>query len=131
MTPLPAWALTAALLAGPRGDSVPRYDLVARFDDDMRAVSVVGELHVPQSLLRGDTLELRLSRLFRELRFTDANGQVVSAVPLGDAAAEVRHYRLLVRAARDTVRLHFSYRGAMASRSVMHWTARPRSLRRF
>jgi hypothetical protein len=111
MTPFLAGALAAALVTGQGSEGVPRYDLVARFSADMRTVAITGELHVPRTLLRGDTLSLRLSALFRELRFTDAAGSSIPVVTTGDTAAATRHYRLIVRAESDTLRLRFGYEG--------------------
>jgi hypothetical protein len=110
MTLLDAVAL-AALMAVQDAEAVSRYDLVARFGDDLRSITVTGELHVPRSLIRRDTLELRLSRLFRDLRFTDQAGRSVPATPMRDTAAPVQHYRLIVRSSSDTIRLRFSYSG--------------------
>jgi hypothetical protein len=110
MTPLHAGAL-AALVAFGGTEGVPRYALVARFSSDMRSVSVTGEMHVPRSLVRHDTLELRLSKLFRGLRITEARGRTLSVTPIGDTTANVRHYRVLVPNPGDTTRLRFEYSG--------------------
>lgn len=104
-------ALAAALVAGQGAEGVPRYDMEVRFTADIRAVTVTGELHVPRSLMRRDTLELRLSALFRSLRFTDEGGRVVTVLSIGDTTGDRRNYRLVVRGAGDTVRLRFAYGG--------------------
>ena len=105
-------ALALALVAAQPTEGVPRYDLTARFAEDMRALAVTGEVHVPASLVRGDTLEFRLSARFSELRFMDIAGRALPATPVGDTTGATRHYRVLVsRAAGDTARLRFAYRG--------------------
>src|SRR5688572_17898059 len=94
-------ALAAALVGGQDAEGVPRYDMEARFAEDMRAVTVTGELHVPRSLMRRDTLELRLSALFRSLRITEG-GRAATARAIGDTTGDRRNYRLVVRGAGDT-----------------------------
>ena len=112
MTPFPGWALALALASAQGAQGVPRYDLVARFEDDMRALAVTGAVQVPRSLLRGDTLEFRLSSRFSGLRWTNAAGRPLPATPVGDTSGATRHYRVLVSSGSDdTVRLRFAYRG--------------------
>src|SRR5262245_16812975 len=106
MTPFITKALMASLLATAPG--VPRYDIDVRFASDMRSLKVTGELVVPRSLTRRDTLELRLSALFRGLRFTE-NGRAVNLASIGDTTGDRRNYRLIVPGSGDTVRLQFSY----------------------
>jgi hypothetical protein len=111
MTLLETVALAVAMAAAQGTGEVPRYDMEVRFAADMRAATVTGEVHVPRSLMNHDTLELRLSALFRELRFTDESGRTVNALPIGDTSRDRRNYRLIVRGAGDTVRLRFTYSG--------------------
>jgi len=111
MTPITAVALAAALMAAQGPEEVPRYDMEARFAADMRAVTVTGVLHVPGSLMKRDTLELRLSALFRDLRFSEEGGRAVTVLPIGDTTGDRRNYRLVARGAGDTVRLRFAYSG--------------------
>ena len=111
MTLLESVALIAAMATAQGPNGVPRYDMDVRFAPDMRAVTVGGELRVPRSLMRHDTLELRLSSLFRELRFTDERGRSITVLAIGDTAAPRRNYRLIVRGAGDTIRLRFRYNG--------------------
>ena len=111
MTILGTVVLAAALAIAQDTNDVPRYDMDVRFAADLRAVTVTGALHVPRSLMKSDTLELRLSRLFGGLRFTDEGGRVVSASAIGDTTGDRRNYRLIVGGARDTVRLRYSYTG--------------------
>lgn len=111
MTLLDAVALGAAMATAQGTNDVPRYDMDVHFAADLRSVTVTGEVHVPRSLLKQDTLELRLSSLFRELRFTSEGGRAVNLWAVGDTAGARRNYRLIVRDARDTVRLRFSYSG--------------------
>ena len=113
MNALMLCALAAAGGAGwERADSVPRYEIVVSFDSALRSMTVTGAVHVPRALVRGDTIAVRLSTLFDGLRFTDAGGRPVAALPIGDSSAQRRHYRLHVpRTGQDTVRLRFSYRG--------------------
>src|SRR6186713_2755994 len=102
MTLLEAVALAAAMATAPSTNDVPRYDMEVRFAADMRALGVTGELHVPRSLMKHDTLELRLSSLFRDLRFADEGGRGVSSFAIGDTAGARRNYRLIVPGAGDT-----------------------------
>src|SRR5215211_3375667 len=111
MTLMETVAMVAAMATAQSTNDVPRYDMEVRFAADMRAVTVTGEVHVPRSLMKHDTLELRLSSLFRELRFTDESGRAVNSLAIGDTAGARRNYRLIVRGARDTVRLRFRYSG--------------------
>src|ERR1051325_7293609 len=111
MTLLGTVALAAAIATAQRSNDVPRYDMEVRFAADMRAVTVKGEIDVPRSLIKQDTIELRLSSLFRDLRFTDENGRAVSSLATDDTAGARRNYRLVVRRAKDVVRLRFSYSG--------------------
>ena len=111
MTRLEMVTLAAVMVTAQGTNDVPRYDMEVRFAADMRAVTVTGEVHVPRSLMRHDTLELRLSSLFRELRFMDESGRAVILSAIGDTAGARRNYRLIVRGARDTVRLRFRYGG--------------------
>ena len=111
MTLLEAAALAAAMAAAQGTNGVPRYEMEVRFAPDMRAVTVTGEVHVPRSLMKHDTLELRLSSLFRELRFTDESAGAVNSAAIGDTSGARRNYRLIVRGASDTVRLRFTYSG--------------------
>ena len=111
MTLLETVALAAAVATAQGTTAVPRYDLEVRFADDLRAMTVTGEVQVPRSLMQHDTLELRLSGLFRELRFGDESGRTVNALPVGDTAGARRNYRLIVPSGADPVRLRFSYRG--------------------
>src|SRR5688500_1380487 len=111
MTPIIAVALAAALMAAQGPEEVPRYDMEARFAADMRAVTVTGVLHVPGSLMKRDTLELRLSALFRDLRFREEGGRAVTVLPIGDTTGDRRNYRLVARGGGDTVRLRFAYSG--------------------
>jgi hypothetical protein len=103
--------LAVAMATAQGTNDVPRYDMEVRFAADMRAVSVTGEVHVPRLLMKHDTLELRLSSLFRGLRFTDESGRVVNALAIGDTTEVSRNYRLIVPETRDTVRLRFTYSG--------------------
>jgi hypothetical protein len=111
MTLLATVALAAAMATAPGSNDVPRYDMEVRFAADMRAVTVTGEVRVPRALMKGDTLELRLSSLFQDLRFTSQNGRAVNATPIGDTTGARRNYRLVVRGANDPVRLRFAYSG--------------------
>ena len=111
MTLLETVALVAAMATAQGSNEVPRYDMDVRFAAGMRAVTVTGEVHVPRSLMKHDTLELRLSSLFRELRFTDERGRAVNSWAIGDTAGVRRNYRLIVPGARDTVRVRFRYSG--------------------
>jgi hypothetical protein len=111
MTLLEAVALAAALAASPGPADVPRYDMDVRFAADMRAMTVTGEVHVPRSLMRHDTLELRLGSLFRGLRFTDEGGRAVNTSAIGDTTRVRRNYRLILPGGGDTARLRFTYSG--------------------